>query len=275
MIRKIIFILLLLKYFSLNAQNTGDTITTQTFDYSSTTRDSVFNFPSNNSITYEKIIMSYNMRCKDDVINTSGSINNIGCGAWDYSCHTNIHDSSRVDSIKAKTTSHVISNFTGNAYSYSTSPIYNYYQFLQHNTILNSIINEDTTLLGTGNNQLDIVLATDQNSNKSQFLYKADELAFSGLINDSIHALSLNSISTNTLNFFKIKLKLTSDSILNPLNPHLDGFTEVYHSNTVLNSGENRFQFFAPFMWDSTSNIIVEFSLSNSSLSSPSLILGD
>ena len=90
MIKKIIFILLLLKCFSLNAQNNGDTIITQTFDYSSTTRDSVFSFPSNNSITYEKIIMSYNMRCKDDVINTSGSINNIGCGAWDSIPHSKI-----------------------------------------------------------------------------------------------------------------------------------------------------------------------------------------
>ena len=275
MIKKIIFILLLLKCFSLNAQNNGDTIITQTFDYSSTTRDSVFSFPSNNSITYEKIIMSYNMRCKDDVINTSGSINNIGCGAWDYSCHTNIHDSSRVDSIKAKTTSHVISNFSGNTYSYSNSPIYNYYQFLQQNTILNSIISEDTTSIGIGNNQLNLVLATDKNSNKSQFLYKANELAAAGLIYDSIYALSLNSVSTNTLNFFKIKLKVTSDSTLDPLNPHLDGFTEVYHSNNTLSAGENRFQFHTPFMWDSTSNIIIEFSLSNSTPSTPTLILGD
>ena len=82
MLKNFILFLSTLLFFSANAQNIGDTITIQTFDYSSTTRDTMINFP-NNSLTYEKIIMSYNMRCKDDVVNTSGSINHIGCGAWD------------------------------------------------------------------------------------------------------------------------------------------------------------------------------------------------
>ena len=128
MFKKIFIIILSIICISANGQNPGDTITIQTFNYSSTTRDTMINFP-NNSLTYEKIIMSYNMRCKDDVVNTSGSINHIGCGAWDYSCHTNIHDSSRVDSIRAKTSSHFISNFSGNVYPYSINPVYNYYQF--------------------------------------------------------------------------------------------------------------------------------------------------
>ena len=159
MLKNSITIVLLLLCISTSAQSPGDTITIQTFDYSSTTRDTMINFP-NNSMTYEKIIMSYNMRCKDDVVNTSGSINNIGCGAWDYSCHTNIHDSSRVDSIKAKTTSHLISNFSGNIYPYSINPVYNYYQFNQQNTIINNIISEDTTQIGSGTNQLNYVIDT-------------------------------------------------------------------------------------------------------------------
>ena len=122
MLKKLISLFFFIICFTAHSQNAGDTITIQTFDYSSTTRDTMINFP-NNSLTYEKIIMSYNMRCKDDVVNTSGSINNIGCGAWDYSCHTNIHDSSRIDSIRAKTASHLISNFSGNVYPYSISPV--------------------------------------------------------------------------------------------------------------------------------------------------------
>ena len=137
MLKNFILFLSTLLFFSANAQNIGDTITIQTFDYSSTTRDTMINFP-NNSLTYEKIIMSYNMRCKDDVVNTSGSINHIGCGAWDYSCHTNIHDSSRIDSIRAFTADHSISNFSGNIYPYSITPVYNYYQYQQQNTSINS-----------------------------------------------------------------------------------------------------------------------------------------
>jgi len=274
MIRKITLFIFFLNCISLFGQNPGDTITIQTFDYSSATRDTMINFP-NNSLTYEKIIMSYNMRCKDDVVNTSGSINNIGCGAWDYSCHTNIHDSSRIDSIRAKTASHLISNFSGNIYPYSLSPIYNYYQFYQQNTMIDSIINEDTIYTGQGNNQLGFVLETDQSSNKSQFLYRANELNSLGLMNDSIYGLSVNSVNASAVNFLKIKLKLTTDSILDSLSPHINGFTEVYHSNSNLIPGENRFQFHTPFLWDSISNLIVEFSLTNSVTSSPTLILGD
>ena len=175
MLKKLTTLFLFIICLSAYSQNSGDTITIQTFDYSSTTRDTMINFP-NNSLTYEKIIMSYNMRCKDDVVNTSGSINNIGCGAWDYSCHTNIHDSSRVDSIRAKTTSHLISSFSGNIYPYSINPVYNYYQFYQQNTTINTIISEDTTITGNRNNSLDFVIQTDKASSKSQFLYRADEL---------------------------------------------------------------------------------------------------
>ena len=141
MLKNLSSFILLLICISTSAQNPGDTITIQTFDYSSTTRDTMINFP-NNSLTYEKIIMSYNMRCKDDVVNTSGSINHIGCGAWDYSCHTNIHDSSRIDSIRAFTADYSISNFSGNTYPYSIAPVYNYYQYQQQNTTINSIIIE-------------------------------------------------------------------------------------------------------------------------------------
>ena len=69
MLKNSITLVLLLLCISTSAQSPGDTITIQTFDYSSTTRDTMINFP-NNSMTYEKIIMSYNMRCKDDVVNT-------------------------------------------------------------------------------------------------------------------------------------------------------------------------------------------------------------
>ena len=111
-ILQLIFIFLLST--QLSAQNPGDTIVVQTFDYSSNTRDTIAYFPNNPNLTFEKIILSYNMRCKDNVVNTSGSVNNVGCGAWDYSCHTYIHDSTRVDSILPKQASHTISSFSGN-----------------------------------------------------------------------------------------------------------------------------------------------------------------
>ena len=158
----------------------------------------------------------------------------------------------------------------------SLSPVYNYYQFQQQTTTVNSIVSEDTISIGSGLDSLDFVIATEQNSHKSQFLYKANELVALGLLNDTINALSLNVLSGSQIaNFLTIKLKLTTDSVLSNINPHINGFTEVYNANTLLNSGVNRFQFTNDFVWDSVSNIIVEFSITNSTNGSTTLIEGE
>jgi len=136
-----VIILLLIE--NIKAQNTGDTIIVQTFDYSMTygqawgpPRDTIAYFPTDTNLTFEKIIMSYSMRCKDGQINTSGG-NNVACGEWDYSCHTYIHDSSRIDSLKLKTYSHSITGFNGSVYDYSLDTVYNYFYSIDSLGIIN------------------------------------------------------------------------------------------------------------------------------------------
>ena len=132
--KKIIYIaFFILTTLTIFSQNTGDTIVVQTFDYSmtygnawdGTVRDTTAYFPNNPNLTYEKIIMSYSMRCRNGQVNTSGG-NSVACGEWDYSCHTYIHDSTRIDSVLYKTNNYAIIGFSGNTYNYTTSPVYNY-----------------------------------------------------------------------------------------------------------------------------------------------------
>ena len=129
--------------------------------------------------------------------------------------------------------------------------------------------------VGLGSSQLDFVIDTDNKSSKSQFLYLANELSNLGLVNDSINGISVFHSGTSIANFLKIKFKLTNDTILNPQTPHKSGFTEVFHSNTNLVNGENRFQFHTAFAWDSTSNLIIEFSTTNSVNTNSTSLLGD
>ena len=70
------------------------------------------------------------MRCKDNNNNNPGGNSRICCGAWDYSCHTYIHDSTRIDSIMYKTQSHSITGYTGTVYNYSATPVYNYFYMI-------------------------------------------------------------------------------------------------------------------------------------------------
>ena len=87
------------------AQSPGDTIVVQTFIHDAWTdgngnttisvsspRDTIGYFPNDPNLTFGKIIMAYNMRCKDNNHNNPGGNSRVGCGAWDYSCHRYVHD---------------------------------------------------------------------------------------------------------------------------------------------------------------------------------------
>ena len=151
-----------------SAQSTGDTIVVETFNYTQTygvnqwspgIRDTTIDFPSDSNVSYEKILMLYNMRCKDANVSTS-SERDKGCGEWDISCNTYIHDSTSIDSLANTIPSHSISNFSGTTYSYTTQPTYNYYRYLQPNATVTNIINESQSTVGVGVISLDHVLAT-------------------------------------------------------------------------------------------------------------------
>ena len=140
--KKILYLILCNLFINLAfAQNSGDTIIVQTLDYSSNTRDTIAYFPNDTNLIFEKIILSYNMRCKDGQINTTGG-NNVACGEWDYSCHTYIHDSTRIDSILHRTNSHLIQNFNGMYYLYTANHPYNYFQNIDSlgNIITDSVL---------------------------------------------------------------------------------------------------------------------------------------
>ena len=145
------------------AQNTGDTIVVQTFIHDAWTdgsgnstgsgaRDTIAYFPTDTNITFEKIIMSYNMRCKDNNNSNPGGNSRVGCGAWDYSCQTYVHDSTRIDSILHKTISHTITGFNDSIYNYSITPVYNYFYMIDSSgaIMIDTIISPSDTVTTFG-----------------------------------------------------------------------------------------------------------------------------
>ena len=126
--KKIILqLVLILLVKSVFAQSTGDTIIVKAFKYGSTTRDTSLTFPPSN-LTYEKVIMKYNMRCKNALVSTQ-SQPNLGCGEWDYSCNTYIVDSSKTENDLSLQPSHVISNYTATTFPYMTQAVHDFYNF--------------------------------------------------------------------------------------------------------------------------------------------------
>ena len=251
------------------SQNTGDTITIKLFDYSSLNRDTVVDFSSLTGLTFEKVLMQYNMRCHGAGVNTSGGNNNgpngsNACGEWDYSCNTYLHDSSRVDSVLNTHATHLITGFSGTSFNYSNQPTYNSYMYLQQEVTLNNIISENQSTIGNSGTTISDALPTTEENAKSQYLFTATELLAAGVTLGNIDAITLNVLNGGgSTEFLRVKIKHTTKTQLDDTDPDLTGFDEVYFHNTNLVNGSNRIQFYNAFAWDGVSNIIVEFSFTN------------
>lgn len=264
--RFICFLCLALMFFSFSAraQSPGDTIVVKAFKYGSTTRDTALQFPAGN-LTFEKIILKYNMRCKNALVSTQSQPNQ-GCGEWDYSCNTYVVDSSKIEAEINTAPKYLISNFNGNTFNYTSIPLYDYFNYAQTQVTLNSIISETQHTLGIGVLAQPNVLKSNERSGRSQLLYTAAELNAAGLSAGNIDGFILDVANTGgTTNFLKIGIQHTAQSSLNAGAVTLGGFTNVFNSNYVFAAGNNRIQFHSPFVWNGTSNILLDLSFTNTS----------
>jgi hypothetical protein len=263
----------------LYCQSPGDTIIVKTFNYSQTyginqwspgIRDTMIDFPNDSNLSFEKIILKYNMRCKDGLVSPpiSGQTD-IGCGEWDINCHTYLYDSTRVDSIFSTHPSHYISNFSDIVFPYNSNPHYNYYQYNQQDNSPTAINSEDIFNLGAADQSVSPALPAEEHSAKSVYLYTAQELIDAGFQAGEIDGLRMTANANSQLQFLRISLKLTSDTEITPGNYSNTGFERVYFKNTSIQNGDNSFYFDDPFTWDGSSNLLIEFSFTNTEKSSP------
>lgn len=277
--KKVLSLLLLVFIcLEIQAQNPGDTLITATFNYSQTaySRDTVVQFPDIPGITYEKIYMLYNMRCKNGLVSPGvAGQTNIGCGEWDYTCNTYIVDSTKVDSTKATHPSHLISGFTGTTYNYTTNPTYTYYQHQLQNIVTQSTSSEIQAQIGTANLTLSSPFNTQYKTSKSQYLYTATELLGAGLTSGVINSMKFNILSAGSAaQFLQIKLYAVSATSLNAANPFLSNGTLVYSNHTSFTSGINQLYFNNAFNWNGTDDVVVEFSFTNSGVGTNTIIDG-
>jgi hypothetical protein len=247
---------------ALYGQQPGDTIVVSAFKYGSTSRDTLLSFPSGN-LTFERIIMKYNMRCKNALVSTQSAPDQ-GCGEWDYSCNTFIVDSSKIETVPATHPSHLITGFSGSSFLYTSNPLYDYYRFRLVEVALDSILSENQYAVGSGTVSIPQALRTDQKSGRSQFLYTASDLTNAGFTAGAINGIILNVLNAGgTAHFLKVGIQHSMDTMLTTESLLLSGFQNVFNSHYSFVSGTNRLQFHTPFVWDGISGLLLEFTFTN------------
>ncbi len=244
-------------------QSAGDTIFVQAFNFESLSRDSVISFPSDDNLTYEKILLKYTMRCKDGLVSTPTERNR-GCGEWDFSCNTYLIDSTKAENLPSTIASHFITNYDEDNFEYLDTPVFDYLRSTQQDVQIVNTISENAGAIGTGTEDLNNVISTNTLAGRSQYLYTAAELNAAGMVAGEIQGLSLQvSESTNEERFFEIKMQSTTQTVLNKLEEFGDETRVFFKKQKFDANTENRFQFNTPFNWDGTSNVLVEYQLSN------------
>lgn len=255
-------LILLLVFLSVATTYAQDTVRVQALEYTSQTRDTFIDFPDGTE-SYRQILMHYNMRCKGARVST-GTNRNLGCGEWDYSCNTYIEDSTRTDSLFATTADYTIDGFSGSVFNYKEIPIFDYYRNTNIKTQVTTSTNLNTVQVGIGNVAINkgVPGSLGGMPARTQHLYTADELTSAGLSAGEIWKIAIDAQNQVTVSDLRVNMKHSLADSMHLSSSDLAGFTNVYSSSLDFVSGQNEIQFHAPFFWDGTSNIIVDFTSS-------------
>ena len=253
----------------------GQSTTVNALNYNSTTRDTLIEFPIGDHNQYKKIIMHYSMRCKDGLVSPGiAGQTNIGCGEWDYSCNTNIVDSTQVDSLKRVGPDHVISGFEGTLYEFTTQPIYTTVRQtirdVEYNTSnLISIIDVGE---GTQGDLYDIGLDGDVKTHL--FLVNGADIQSQGVTAGEIGRMRWD-VFGNSSQFdnLRISMRSTSADAVSATELFSGDWTEVYQNNIEIKGGVF-LNFYQNFIWDGSSNILIQMNYESSS-DSPVRFYGD
>ncbi len=255
-------------------QQAGDTIVVSAFNYGSSSRDTVLSFPDN-TLSFEKIILRYNMRCKNAMVSNSANPNQ-GCGEWDYSCNSFIVDSSRIEELASTHPKYSISNFDGTNFPYRLDPIFDFFQYHLHRITIDTVLQENQFEIVAGQDSLHHFLNMGKPSGKYQTILSSAELLIAGLSVGNIDGIILELWSQGgQTRFLKIRAKEVNDSILSATTFHSYGFTDLFFDHYNFVPGENPIVFSNPFNWSGNNSILLEFSFTNSQEQNQLIFAGD
>ena len=267
--------ILLFAFLSISIFNFAqDTTWVQTFTFDSiTTRRANFAFPQElNTKRFEKVLMYYKLKCSP--LTTWDQYN---CGEWDYLTYTRVFDHTGIYDSVRKDGNRFLANWnTPNTIDYTPTPnaIFDTYLKTEQERSGSSLTGIP---LNTGNSNSSAFFNTAQKGSRFQQLITASELLAAGIQAGEIQGMILDILNNGSNGFLlnpKISIKSTTDASLTSF--QTTGFLEVYNRTRDIGYplvvGPNEFLFYQPFVWDGTSNLIIEFTYASDEPSTSGLL---
>lgn len=244
-----------------------DTIVVQTLNFDSiTTRRGIFEFPPEGN--YRKILMEYTLKC-----DAQTAQDQYACGEWDYLTYNNVFDHTGVlDSNASVHAFFMVGNTSPDSIELLNAPVFDRLQTQRYSLTLLNTISENDYAVGNGSELDDLTFSGVSPVARSQYLFTAAEMQLAGLTAGSIDQLQLDAQSASgSVTDLELRMKHTMDT-------ELTGFDNdalnIYFHNEMgnLSAGTNSIVLTTPFMWDGTSNLLVELSNANNGLPADMLL---
>jgi hypothetical protein len=130
-------------------------------------------------------------------------------------------------------------------------------------TVSIEITQTETITIGAGTSTWDFPMHTYYHDSRTQVIYLAGEIGVSGTITGL--SLDVATVPGQTMNNWTIRMKQTAMSSYSTNSLDATGWTVVYQANEPIGStGWRTFTFSAPFDYNDSSNLLVDFSHNNS-----------
>ena len=249
-----------------------DTIHVQTLTFSDiTTRRGWFVFPDS-SHTFRKVLMHHRLKC--DPATTQDQY---ACGEWDYLTYNLVHEHTGALDSTAQTHPYFkVAALQPPTVERASAIEYDTRQVALARRTIDAVTSEAIAVVGNGSGWDGTLLSPGHD--RAQYLLSAAELITAGLQAGAIHQLGLTSdgLGDGTLGRFVIRLKQTTTSTLSTFDAV--GLTTVYDlpsDDLELIAGEHRFVFNVPFVWDGTSNLLIDLAAETTGDSGAALLSSD
>ncbi len=244
-----------------------DTITVQTFTYGSQ-QDAWFALPPDTT-TYEKILMHYKLKCNP--------AQSPACGEWDYLTYNYLYDHTGVlDSTLYTAPSFSVGGASPDTFGFMLNPTYSYFPHFQDYLVVTDTVSWSEHMVGLAQSPSDETFNSSQSDSRSQYIWTAAELSAAGVVAGDITGVSFHfGLPGSELKNLKIRMKHSSLTALTPDSYETSGFQTVYSLNTTIPSaGIITFNLLTPFMWNGTSNIVIDLSFDNTAPGVANPVLG-
>ena len=238
----------------------GDTIYVKTLTFKDTTkRSGTWLFPPKDS--YEKVVMLYTLKC--DPATTQDQY---PCGEWDYLTYTMLRDSTgEYDSTRLQQPNYRVRGATPDSFQYRTS-------FVNVKTRYRADTAKRTSGMGefytVGQNTFSNTAILQPNGGRAVYVWTAKEMQDAGMTAGAIHGIKLTTTAAASgVKLFTVRMRQSVGANA-PKLINGEGMTTVARRDVSFINGENHVAFTTPFMWDGTSDVVIEFSC----YSSPSIV---